>query len=227
MVATTGGGDMSLASLANSAGAGPQITEYLEARGIRTTPTLALISNDRETFISQIVQPLLDGYQKGTTRITLESEEKPIAQAVLEHMWREAQLQWQRRQAVVPLAPAAATPGTAAPSHGSTTAPNVPAVEKPPKQLPSQVWQRQVSRYNNVTVDGRPRRFPEKEVLGAEAILGRIYHEHVVNQVLHASGIGRDLAEKVVHSLGRSESSAETGQIGPAAPHRGRCHRSG
>ena len=80
---------MSLAELANNAGAGPQITEYLEARGIRTTPTLALISNDREAFIAQIVRPLLDGYQKGSTRIQLEEDEKPIAQAVMEHMWRE------------------------------------------------------------------------------------------------------------------------------------------
>ena len=187
---------MTLTELAQNAGAGPQITEYLEARGIRTTPTLALISNDRKTFLAQIVQPLLDGYQKGTTRIALEEEEKPIAQAVMEHMWREAQLQWQRRQAVLPLPPPGMTAGAPTPMPGPSNAASAPAVEKPPKQLPSQVWQKQISRYNNVTVDGRPRKFPEKEVLGAESVLGRIYHEHVVTRSYTPVALGEILQKR-------------------------------
>ena len=48
---------MTLADLAHSAGAGQTILDYLEARGIRTTPTLALIASDRDSYLSQVVQP--------------------------------------------------------------------------------------------------------------------------------------------------------------------------
>ena len=30
-------------------------------------------------------------------------------------------------------------------------------------------------------MDGRPRKFPEKEVLRAEEVVGRIWHEHTVS----------------------------------------------
>eukprot|EP00435_Cladocopium_sp_Y103_P047932 s2136_g14.t1 len=86
---------MPLAELAEAAGAGPTILEYLNARGIKTTPTLALIAHSRDDFIAQVVRPLIDGFQKGTTRIVVSEEERPIAQAVLEHMWQEATVQWQ------------------------------------------------------------------------------------------------------------------------------------
>ena len=181
---------MPLADLAAQAGAGDVILQYLEARGIRTTPTLALIAGDRESCRAQIVRPLLDGYQKGTLRLTLTKDEQPIAQAVMEHMWNEAQLQWQERQASVltapgPLASTMATPGLTPAADASTT-----SSEKIPKQLPAQVWQKQIARYNGITVDGRPRRFPEKEVLGAEQVLGRIWHEHTVTKSYTPVGLG-------------------------------------
>ena len=195
MVASSGSQAMTLADLAHSAGAGQTILDYLEARGIRTTPTLALIASDRDSYLSQVVQPLLDGYQKGGVRFTVEDDDRPIAQAVLEHMWREAQLQWQRRQAAVPMV---ATP--LAPSGGQATAGQVtpPAAtsEKVPKQLPAQVWQRQISRYNGITVDGRPRRFPEKEVLGAESVLGRIWYEHTTSKQYTPVALGEILQKR-------------------------------
>lgn len=190
-----GTGAVPLADLAASAGAGQAITDYLEARGIRTTPTLALIAQDRDTFISQIVRPLLDGYQKGTVRIVLDEDEKPIAQAVMEHMWREAQIQWERRRATAPVASGipAAVPGTTSPSQ---SAGSVPATEKIPKQLPPQVWQKQIARYNGISVDGRPRKFPEKEVLGAEQVLGRIWHEHTVSKAYTPVHLGEILQKR-------------------------------
>ena len=188
--------DLTWADLAQSAGAGPYITEYLEARGIRTTPTLALVAHEREQFIAQVVQPLLDGFQKGAFRVQLEEDEKPIAQAVMEHMWQEARMQWQRRQAAVPLA-APAIPGAAAPANpGTSPGTTTPNAEKAPKQLPAQVWQKQVSRYNGITMDGRPRRFPEKEVLGAEQVLGRVWHEHTVTRAYTPIGLGEILQKR-------------------------------
>eukprot|EP00435_Cladocopium_sp_Y103_P048273 s452_g14.t1 len=118
-----------------------------------------------------VVQPLLDGYQKGTTKISVEEDEKPIVQAVLEHMWQEATVQWQLRLAAAP-------------------------VEKAPKSLPAQIWQKQIARYNGVTIEGRPRRFPEREVLGAEQILGRIWFEHTSSKCYTPVGLGELLERR-------------------------------
>ena len=183
---------MALADLAEAAGAGPIIMEYLTARGIKTTPTLSLIAQSRNDFLTNVVQPLFDGFQKGTTTIKVEEAERPIAQAVLEHMWQEATVQWQLRLSAVPLPPTAGS--TAPPAGGGTAA--QPATEKTPKSLPAQIWQRQVARYNNVTVDGRPRRFPEREVLGAEKILGRIWDEHVNTKSYTPVGLGELLERR-------------------------------
>ena len=71
MASSSGGPTVSLTDLANQAGAGSVIVEYLEARGIKTTPTLALIATDRDSFQAQVVQPLLDGYRKGAKEFRL------------------------------------------------------------------------------------------------------------------------------------------------------------
>ena len=138
MTATAVSQALSLAELAQNAGAGQVIVDYLNARGIKTTPTLALISTTREEFLSQVVRPLLEGYQKGTTRLTVDEDEKPNAQAVLEHMWQEAQLQWQQRLAAVPTAPPNVAHATPSPPGTSGTA--TTASDKTPKTLPAQIW---------------------------------------------------------------------------------------
>eukprot|EP00435_Cladocopium_sp_Y103_P056975 s456_g19.t1 len=151
MASPAGSQAMSLEALATNAGAGPTIVEYLNLRGIKTTPTLALISTSRDEFLLQVVQPLLDGYQKGATRLVIEAEEKPIAQAVMEHMWQEAQLQWQQRLAMAPLA--GATVPTAPPSTTGTAATST-STEKIPKQLPAQVWQKQIGEEDHIHTFG-------------------------------------------------------------------------
>ena len=192
---------ISLADLAAQAGAGDVILQYLEARGIKTTPTLALIAQDRDTFVTQIVRALLEGFRKGSIHLTVTEDERPIAQAVMEHMWSEAQLQWQERQASVlrsAAQPIAAAPSGTAPGSTVSSAPN----DKIPKQLPAQVWQKQIARYNGITVDGRPRRFPEKEVLGAEQVLGRIWHEHTVSKIYTPVGLGELLQKRSFTAAG-------------------------
>eukprot|EP00435_Cladocopium_sp_Y103_P050539 s110_g15.t1 len=194
MTAVAGTQAMTLAELAQNAGAGQVIVDYLHARGIKTTPTLALISPTREEFLSQVVRPLLEGYQKGTIRLAVEEDEKPIAQAVLEHMWQEAQLQWQQRLAAVPINPpqVASAPATTPSAGGATTV----ASDKVPKSLPAQIWQKQISRYNSVTLEGRPRKFPEREVLGAEQILGRMWFEHTTSKSYTPTGLGEILQRR-------------------------------
>eukprot|EP00435_Cladocopium_sp_Y103_P054359 s601_g17.t1 len=68
--------------------------------------------------------------------------------------------------------------------------------DKAPKTLPAQIWQKQVSRYNAVTIEGRPRRFPEREVLGAEQVLGRMWFEHTTTKSYTPTGLGEILQKR-------------------------------
>ena len=54
-------------------------------------PTLALVAATREELLSKVMQPLLDGFRRGSVAIVIPEDEQPIAKAVMEHMWREAQ----------------------------------------------------------------------------------------------------------------------------------------
>ena len=174
---------ISQADLSNQAGAGTVVVE--------TTPTLALIAADRDTFVAQIVQPLLDGYKKGATEFVLQAEVHRGCSSGA-HVKRS----WAPMATVQPAMPLGVTPNLTAPATTSST-----ANDKMPKQLPAQVWQKQIARYNNITIDGRPRRFPEKEVLGAEQILGRIWHEHTATKA-RLWGIGEILQRRSFTAAG-------------------------
>ena len=54
----------------------------------------------------------------------------------------------------------------------------VTAEPKVPKSLPIGYWTDRIKEYNDITVDGRPRKFPTNYLLGAEEILARMVHEH-------------------------------------------------
>ena len=83
-------------------------------------------------------------------------------------MWLEARRQWG-------IHPRSSAPPAAAPAT-ATNQTTDPADDKPPKTFPQ--WARQVERYNAITLDGRRRKFAERLLAGAEAILARLWHEH-------------------------------------------------
>ena len=87
----------SLQDLANDAAAGPTLQEYLESRSIKTSATLALLASDEESLDRTLVQPLFQGWAKadGTT-LTVPENEKPIAKAMLLHMWQLARQAWKQ-----------------------------------------------------------------------------------------------------------------------------------
>lgn len=76
-------------------------------------------------------------------------------------MWSEAQLWWHARQQAATVTPSAPNPGapmatTSTPSSTTTAT----ASDKVPKVLPPQVWTQLVNAYNQVTLAGKPRKFP-------------------------------------------------------------------
>ena len=77
----------SMEALAKQAGAGAVVTSYLQARGILSVGTLAMLAKDDESFERDIIQPLLNGYDTGSGVLELSAAEKPIARAVLLYMF--------------------------------------------------------------------------------------------------------------------------------------------
>ena len=183
----------SLADLARTAGAGPEVTRYLDERGIRSVGALALVANDQESFKEVICQPLLQGWRRSpdTEEILLDATERPIASAVLVFMYQLAR-ETRAKQA------AASQGGTSpATTAGTSASPGATAADtKVPKALPSGEWTRLIERYCNVTLAGETREFPEHELLGAESVVARVLHEHKVSKLYQPVGLGEVLSRR-------------------------------
>ena len=91
--------------------------------------------------------------------------------------------------------PRSATTSTAAPA----TSPHPPATTTPtvdkdtiPKSLPAGVYTKLVQDYNNITIDGEKRQFPERNLLGAEKV-----HEHHTSKLYTATSLGEILSQRI------------------------------
>lgn len=137
-----------MADLAAEAGAGTELIQYLEDRGVRAPATLALLAQDELETV--LLQPLLTGWKtKAGSAITLAESEKPIAKAILRHMWNLARSSWQAQlSAARPAAPSAPDPATVTSSGSSTKD------DKVPKTLPAGVWSKAIQAYESQQIGG-------------------------------------------------------------------------
>ena len=165
----------SLADVAADAAAGSIITDYLTARGVRTVPTLAFIAKTEEELDRHLIQPLFAGDTQGTQRFEVPNQEQPIIQAIMLHMWNTCKQLW----ATHSTPPPSSTPTAATTPSASTAKPE----EKVPKQLPTGVWSTLLQAYNKAQLHGVDRSFPQHEILGAEVILAKMWHEHQTSRM--------------------------------------------
>lgn len=159
--------------LAHEAGAGPAIRKYLSLRGIKTAP--ALTAATEEELQRHLLDPLFTGWRDGTNN-------------VLVHMWSLARLSWKKT-----IAPAT-TPAPIAPTS-VTTSTTASSSDKVPKELPPGVWTSLAKRYKSIQLDGRDRSFPVHELMGAETILAKMWHELNVSKNFSPSFLG-DILQK-------------------------------
>ena len=108
-------------------------------------------------------------------------------------MWLESRRQWQARNtAIAPAAlakPAVASPGAVAAASGGGT-----SSDKPPKDFPQ--WADQIEIYNKRLLGGERREFPVKELLGAEEVLARLWHEHTKSNMYKALTLGEIISRR-------------------------------
>ena len=169
----------SLQDLATDAAAGPTLQDYLDSRSIKTPATLALLASDEDSLDKTLIQPLFQGWSKsdGTT-LTVPENEKPIAKAMLLHMWQLARQAWNKSllAAAPPQMPQASSALTA-------TSPTSTPDDKVPKTLAPGKWTQLINSYQSQQIGGMDRIFPVQELLGTEPSLARILHEHEVSKL--------------------------------------------
>ena len=179
----------SLQDIAADAAAGPTLIDYLTLRAIRTPATLALLANNEDALEKTLIQPLFQGWAKpdGST-LEIPDSEKPIAKAMLLHMWQLSKQCWMKTMA-------AATPPTSPTlTTGTSAASASPADEKVPKTLASGKWTQMLTAYQSQQLGGRDRVFPVNELLGSEPILARILHEHEISKLYSPVLLGEIMA---------------------------------
>ncbi|CAJ1377672.1 unnamed protein product [Effrenium voratum] len=146
-----------------------------------------------------LIVPLTSGWECADGRApTLAASEKPIAQAILQHIWNEARAGWDRQMAANLNAVAATA---AAASSGSAPAASPAADDRVPKQLPANVWS-SLNDYQSQQIGGFDRVFPVNELLGAERIVARVCHEHVVSENYGPIHLGEIVAARTFSASG-------------------------
>ena len=63
----------SLETVADEAGAGPELRKYLLARGVKTVPTLALIAKNEDELHRVLLDPIFTGFDDGSLTYKVES----------------------------------------------------------------------------------------------------------------------------------------------------------
>ena len=189
------------------AAAGPDIRKYLDGRGIKTIGTLALVAKDEKSFEDNIVTPLMAGWTNGTDTVKIEAAERPIATAVLLHAWSLARNSWNKA-----LAAAAPAPAPSAGLTSTSTATGGTVDSKVPKTLPPGKWTELVTHYNSIRTGTKMRSFPVKEVLGAEVVVARLWHERHVSHLYTPLQLGEVLQHRSFTASGDHQSTHEDEQ---------------
>ena len=83
-------------TLAAEAGAGEVVLNYLRARGLARTATLALVEPTEARFRATVIDPLVAGYVDAATNaeFRVAAGDQPSITAILLHMYLEARSQW-------------------------------------------------------------------------------------------------------------------------------------
>ena len=105
-------------------------------------------------------------------------------------------------KSITPTIPSA--PSTGLPATPATTPKD--ADDKIPKTLPPGVYNELVEQYNKVTIHGQRRAFPEKQLLGAEKIIARMWYEHHKSKCYTAVTLGELLQHRHFTATGNINS---------------------
>ena len=178
------------------AGAEQELVDFLAAKSIHRVPTFALLTKSAAEACTKIAEALITGACIGATDHKWTGD-PDVLRAQVAHLWQECNNQWHVTQSQIQTqitaaatAAATATATALAGAPGTATASPASASKKVPKELPDGIWNQQIGKYNAVQVNGANRKFPEEALVGAEAVLARMWHEHTVTKVYTPTKLG-------------------------------------
>ena len=186
-----------LADVAHEAAAGRDIMAYLEDRGIRTSATLALMATEADQLQRVVIDPLLSGWKKGDGSLILIPElEKPIATAIISHMHAECRRAWLAQQAP-PLPTIQHLHQLVAPAVGLAR----PQRTRHPSSC-HKGYGVNSSTLSNPNSHGKDRIFPTHEILGADAVIARVWWEHTHSKLYSPVQLGEVLQARTFQASG-------------------------
>ena len=164
---------------------------YLRARGLLSERRLAAVAAAQAEFVEIIVTPFLNGFDvDGVLRKT--QQDPALARALLVIAWQMAQ-EATRAGAAQPALPSPAAPFAAAPQGA------------PPARAQSALspgkWKLQIEQFESRWT---PRRvFPQKFLIGAEAVFARLLHELRMTRLFTLLGLGEILRIRAYTTSGQ------------------------
>ena len=185
-------------ALLDEAGVPQPANEYFQARGIALPSTLAFIANEETELASKVIDRLVAGHTiQGKLRKY--DQDADVLRATVLVAWH---LSRRASAAYLPPPPSLSPPpGLPPPTTTSKT--------KPPNSLEAGVWARQIKKYNDQLVDNMVRKFPETQILGAEAILARLLFELQVSRLFTPLRLGEILTARSFTSTGEANRLAQ------------------
>jgi len=166
---------------------------YLVARSIGRIGTVALLAKDTDDFHSKVT----DKFLTGDTIAGFEHKaagNNDVLRACMAHLFEECCLLYSASRQPPPAVQGSVQQAPAAPSAVNNT--------KVPKELPAGVWNQQLSRYNQITVGGQSRRFPEAMLIGAESVLARVWWEHTSSKMYSPIKLGEIISKRSFTAMG-------------------------
>ena len=150
------------------------VARYLRRIGIKSHATISTYLHDNAA-INDLIAKLKAGVQVGDTEFKLaDSADEDALKAPWIHAYQSAMT-------------STASPSTSTPPPTTTT--STTDRDTVPKSLPAGVYTKLVQDYNDITIDGEKRQFPERNPLGAEKVLARMYHEHHTSKLYTATSL--------------------------------------
>ena len=194
------------AALAGIDLANDPIARYLAAIGIKSHATIATYLPD-DSAVDAVLNKVKTGVKVGAIEFKLDDNADGSA---MKAQWmvliRTANQSYLASiTASTPTSPTSAT--TTATGSGTDK-------DSVPKTLPASVYTTLVEDYNKITIDGDRRQFPEKQLVGAEKVLARMYHEHHTSKMYTTTSLEEIMSQRVWTSFNTINTNRKPGTTG-------------
>ena len=177
----------------DEAGIDTETKGYLLARTISRVGTVALLAKDIDDFHAKVTDRFITGDTIAGTTYKANGN-TDVLRACMAHLFEECTLLYAAHR----------QPGPSVAAPSQLPAPTVAAAvsSKAPKELPPGIWNQQILRYNQVTVGGSNRKFPETMLLGAECVLARLWWEHTSSKSYSPVKLGEVISKRSFTATG-------------------------